>query len=121
SLRVSPDGSQLGFGYQEGRPVPIPKIAMVPITGGPMHFISQVPLGARSLSWSPSGKALQYGLTRNGASNLWEQPLSGGPPRQITNFTSDLIFGFAWSRDAKQLFLARGNVTSDVILISNFR
>ena len=120
SLQVSPDGTQLAFGYQEGRPVPIPKIATVPIAGGPMHFISQVPLGTRGLAWSPSGKALQYGLTRNGASNLWEQPLSGGPPRQITNFASDLIFGFAWSRDEKQLLLIRGNVTSDVILISNF-
>ena len=121
SLQVSPDGTQLAFGYQEGRPVPIPKIAMVPVAGGPMHFISQVPLGTRGLAWSPSGKALQYGLTRNGASNLWEQPLSGGPPRQITNFASDRIFDFAWSRDGKQLLLIRGNVTSDVILISNFR
>ncbi len=120
SLRVSPDGTQLAFSYQEGNPVPMPKVAMVPIVGGPMHSISQVPLGARGLSWSPSGKALQYGLTRNGATNLWEQPVSGGPPRQITNFASDQIFGFAWSRDEKQLFLIRGNVTSDVILISNF-
>jgi Tol biopolymer transport system component len=121
SLQVSPDGSQLAFGYQEGSPVPIPKIAMVATAGGPMRFISQVPLGTRGLSWSPSGKALQYGLTRNGASNIWEQPLSGGPPRQITNFASDLIFNFAWSRDGKQLLLIKGNVTSDVILISNFR
>ena len=121
SLQVSPDGTQLAFGYQEGRPVPIPKIAMVATAGGPMHFISQVPLGTRGLAWSPSGKALQYGLTRNGASNLWEQPLSGGPPRQITNFASDRIFNFAWSRDGKQLLLIRGDVTSDVILISNFR
>ena len=121
SLQVSPDGSQLAFGYQEGRPVPIPKLGMVATTGGPLHFISQVPLGTRGLAWSPSGKALQYGLTRNGASNLWEQPLSGGPPHQITNFASDLIFNFAWSRDGKQLLLIKGNITSDVILISNFR
>ena len=120
SLQVSPDGSQLAFGYQEGSPVPIPKLGMVATAGGPMHFISQVPLGTRGLAWSPSGKALQYGLTRNGASNLWEQPLSGGPPHQITNFASDLIFNFAWSRDGKQLLLIKGNITSDVILISNF-
>jgi eukaryotic-like serine/threonine-protein kinase len=121
SLQVSPDGTQLAFGYQEGRPVPIPKIAMVATAGGPMHFISQVPLGTRGLAWSPSGKALQYALTRNGASNLWEQPLSGGVPRQLTNFASDRILTFAWSRDGKQLLLIRGDVTSDVILISNFR
>jgi Tol biopolymer transport system component len=60
-------------------------------------------------------------LLRNGASNIWEQPLSGGAPHQITNFASDRIPSFAWSRDGKQLLLIRGNQTSDVILISNFR
>ena len=121
SLQVSPDGTQLAFGYQEGRPVPIPQIATVPVAGGPMHVVSQVPLGTRGLAWSPSGKALQVGFLRNGASNIWEQPLSGGPPHQITNFASDRIYAFAWSRDGKQLFMSRGNITADVILISNFR
>ena len=45
SLVISPDGTQLAFGYQEGRPVPIPKIGTVPVGGGPMHEVSQVPLG----------------------------------------------------------------------------
>jgi eukaryotic-like serine/threonine-protein kinase len=121
SLRVSPDGSQLAFAYQEGSPVPTPKIAIVATAGGPQQVVGQVPLGTRGLAWSPSGKALQYGLLRNGAANIWEQPLSGGPPHQITNFTSDRIPSFALSRDGKQLLVIRGNVTSDVILISNFR
>ena len=86
-----------------------------------MHEVSQVPLGTRGMAWSPPGKALQVGFLRNGASNVWEQPLSGGPPHQITNFASDRISGFAWSRDGKQLFLTRGNTTADVILITNFR
>jgi eukaryotic-like serine/threonine-protein kinase len=120
SLQVSPDGSQIAFGYQEGSPVPIPRIATVPVAGGPMHVVGQVPLGTRGLAWSPSGKALQVGFLKNGASNIWEQPLSGGPPHQITNFTSDRISAFAWSRDGKQLLLIRGNITSDVILIGNF-
>ena len=65
------------------------------------------------------GKALDYLLT-GGASNIWRQALAGGPPKQITNFKSDLIFSFDWSRDGKQLALARGATSSDVILISNF-
>ena len=36
-------------------------------------------------------------------------------------FTSGRIFGFSWSRDGKQLFVAKGSETSDVVLISNFR
>ena len=121
SIRVSPDGSRVAFAYQEGSPVPIPKIGMVAATGGALQFISQTPLGARSLYWSASGKALQYVLTRNGASNIWEQPVSGGAPQQLTKFTSGLISSFAWSRDGKQLLLTKFNRTSDVILISNFR
>ena len=60
-------------------------------------------------------------ITRNGAANIWEQPVAGGPRRQITNFTSGLIFDFDWSRDGKLLYLAKGEKNSDVILISDFR
>jgi len=121
ALKVSPDGTLITYAYQEGSPVPVGKLGIVSTAGGSSKFVAQVPIGGRYLHWSPSGKAIQYRLTRNGASNVWEQPLSGGPPHQITNFTSGLIFDFAWSLDGKQLLLARGNETSDVILISNFR
>ncbi len=121
TLAVSPDGAQLAFVYQEGSPVPLNKLAVIATGGGAPHFIAQTPLNARGLRWSPSGKALQYILTRNGAGNIWEQPLAGGPAKQITNFTSGLIFDFAWSRDGKQLLVAKGTNSSDVILISNFR
>ena len=121
SIRVSPDGHLVAFGYQEGTPVPLSKMGTVPSTGGTLRFIAQVPLGARSMRWAPSGKGLQLTLTRNGASNVWEQPLAGGEPHQITHFASGLIFAFAWSGDGKQLLLAKGNRTSDVILISNFK
>ena len=41
--------------------------------------------------------------------NIWEQPLNGGPPRQLTNFPSGRIFdfNFNWSRDGKRLLMAR--------------
>jgi Tol biopolymer transport system component/predicted Ser/Thr protein kinase len=118
---VSPDGQQLAFSYQEGTPVPLEKLATVSASGGAHKFVSQLPLGTRGLRWSPSGQALQYLLTRNGASNLWEQPLAGGPPSQLTHFTSGQIYDFNWSRDGKQLLLAKGHQSSDLILISNFR
>ena len=70
---------------------------------------------------APDGKAVEYVLTQEGVSNIWEQQLRGGPPKQITNFKSGLIFAFDWSWDGKQLALTRGSENSDVILISNFR
>jgi eukaryotic-like serine/threonine-protein kinase len=120
-LKVSPDGTLVAFMYREGSPVPVLRLGVVSAEGGPLRFTSPVPIGSAGLSWSTTGRALQYLLTRNGATNVWEQALTGGEPRQITNFTSGRIFDFAWSRDGKQLVLAKGNQSSDVILISNFR
>jgi Tol biopolymer transport system component len=55
-------------------------------------------------------------------SNIWSQPLDGGPPKQITKFTSGQIFSFDWSRDGKQqLVCSRGTQTTDVILIKDQR
>jgi len=78
-------------------------------------------MGAFGIHWAPDGQALDYHLFRAGASNIWRQPLAGGPPKQMTNFKSDLIFFFDWSRDGKQLALERGTISSDVVLISNFQ
>ncbi|MGO9124730.1 MAG: protein kinase domain-containing protein [Terriglobales bacterium] len=119
--RISPDGSLVAVRYQEGSPVPVIKIGVVPASGGSLRFVAQLPIGAVGLRWSPDGKGLQYLLTRSGATNVWEQPLAGGDPHQVTRFASGQIFSFAWSRDGKQLLLSRGNESSDVILISNFR
>jgi Tol biopolymer transport system component len=73
------------------------------------------------MRWSPDGGGVQYLLTRKGATNVWEQKLSGREPRQVTNFTSGEIFDFVWTRDGKTLLLARGEITRDVVMISNFR
>jgi Tol biopolymer transport system component/predicted Ser/Thr protein kinase len=120
-VRVSPDGKQIAFLYQEGDPMPLNKLAVASAEGGSLQFTGTMPIGYAGLAWAPSGKALQYLLTRNGATNLWEQPLPGGKPRQITNFSSGRIFDFAWARDGRQFLLTKGNQTSDVILIRNFR
>ena len=70
--------------------------------------------------WSPDGKSLQYLLSRGGAGNIWEQPLTGGPPRQVTSFTDRQSLAFAWSRDGKQLAVLRGLDAFDIVLMSNF-
>jgi Tol biopolymer transport system component len=74
-----------------------------------------------ALSWSPDGRALVYVLTKGDVSNLWQQPLDGGAPKQITNFNSGRIWNFAYSRDGRQLALARGEMTHDAVLISDVK
>jgi serine/threonine protein kinase/Tol biopolymer transport system component len=117
----SPDGKWIAYVYIEAGPVPTPKISVIPVDGGPSVHVFGLPVGGEELRWSPDQKGIQFLVTKNGASNVWEQPLSGGAPHPITNFSSGRIFGFAWTRDGKQLLLAKGGVTTDVVLISNFR
>src|SRR5208282_1398794 len=115
---ISPDGGWIAYGYQELEPVPQGKMAIVPAGGGAAKYtFSMLP---DTMHWSPDGKGVQYLRTTKGAMNIWEQRLTGGEPRPITSFTSGLIFDFSWTRDGKQLLLAKGEDTRDVVLISNF-
>jgi Tol biopolymer transport system component len=69
------------------------------------------------LKWLPDGKALSYIVTDDqGTSNLWSQPLPGGPVEKLTSFREDQIFDYAWSRDGAQLVCLRGRVSSDAYL-----
>jgi TolB protein len=115
---ISPDGKWVAiyaFDEAAGRF----EIAYMPIEGGePTKLSYQV---EAAFAWSPDSKAVLFVDNRNGVSNLMSQPLDGRPPRQITNFTEGTIFNFAWSGDGQQLFLARGAINSDVVLINNVK
>ena len=64
----------------------------------------------------PNGNALAY--VDNRTNNLWVQPRDGSPPRQLTHFPADrlTIWDFDWSADGSRLAVARGQITSDVVL-----
>jgi Tol biopolymer transport system component len=119
--QISPDGKLLAYLAMPATMSGSRVLTVVPFGGGSPLYRFDVPMGAFGINWAPDGKALDYHLFRAGASNIWRQALAGGPPKQITNFKSDRTFSFAWSRDGKQLALARGSTSSDVILISNFQ
>ena len=97
------------------------QLKVIPSDGGADLYKFDWPASASAARWAPEGDAVEYALTRSGVSNIWRQKLGGGPPKQITNFESGLIFDFDWSRDGRQLALTRGSESSDVVLISNFR
>ncbi len=122
---ISPDGKLIAFIAEDPESHRF-RPAVVPIDGGKIAFPAGLPadanaMGAQSFQWTRDGHGLIYALTRNGVSNLWSKPLEGGKPRQLTNFTTDLIFSYGWSVDGKQLAVSRGSVTSDVVLIRNVK
>jgi Tol biopolymer transport system component len=79
------------------------------------------PLPGKLPVWAPDESGLDYVVTRNGVSNIWRQPLTGGPRVQITNFNMGQIFSFAWSPKGRWLSLGTGANRSDVVLMSNER
>ncbi len=115
---VSPDGKTIACYYWDERPDTQLGIALIPFEGGQPTKVMTLP--SNNVRWSPDGTALTYVDSRSGVSNIWSQPLDGGPAVQLTNFKTDLIFAFEWSRDGRQLACARGIVTSDAVLFSNF-
>ena len=70
-----------------------------------------------ALRWRPDGQAVTY-LARD--NHLWLQPLDGGPPQQLTHFSTGRTVSHAWSPDGKWLYLVREETTRDAVLIRNF-
>ena len=50
---------------------------------------------------------------------LWIQPVSGGPPQELTYFR-DAVIAYAWSPDSARLAVARETDSTDVVLFKNF-
>ena len=71
--------------------------------------------------WTPDGKSLIFRRTDTIVGNLWKQGLAGGKPVQFTDFTSQRLAYFAYSRDFKNLLVSRGSVLQNVVMLKNFR
>lgn len=118
---VSPDGAWIACSYVPRSDQP-PVLAILPITGGPPKrtFVLPPTATASPLAWTPDSGAVSFVNNENGVSNIWQQPVSGGPAAAITHFKSGTIFNFQWSRYGR-LALSRGSEMTDAVLIKNFR
>ena len=118
---VSPDGAWIACSYVPRSDQP-PVLAVLPIIGGPPKRTFVLPPTATPspLAWTPDGRAVSFVNHENGVSNIWKQPVSGGPVVAITHFKSGTIFNFQWSHDGR-LALSRGSEMTDAVLIKNFR
>ena len=122
--KISPDGKRLAcLSYPSGDPrFSATHLAVYDLTFAPPRkiFDSLLPDGT-DIAWSPNGAAIDYIREDSGAGNVWRQPLAGGPPAQITHFTTGELFRLARSRDGSRLGIARGNTSSELVLIRSFQ
>jgi Tol biopolymer transport system component len=122
---VSPDGKFVGFGRIDPGNMAQPQFAIVPFDGGQPIKTLPAPASSRpdraGFRWSADGKGIYYVDTRGNIPNVWIMPIDGGPAKPVTNFTSGFLYRYAFSRDDKQLALAQGTLTSDIVLIKDFR
>jgi Tol biopolymer transport system component/predicted Ser/Thr protein kinase len=114
---VSPDGKMLAYTHaDESQKIEV-AVTSLEENAPEKHF----DVATEILRWAPGGQSLLYVNTADGVSNIWSQPISGGPPQQVTHFKSLLIRNFDLSRDGKQLLMNRGTTTRDVVLIRDLK
>lgn len=120
---VSPDGRRVASFHRDASAAGGYSVVVTPFDGGPPELTFAIPQDIVPLPfvrWSPDGQSLTYTAHRDGISNIWTQPLSGGAAKQLTDFKSEGRLRFDWSRDGKQLVLSRHVWTSDLVLLRNF-
>jgi Tol biopolymer transport system component/DNA-binding winged helix-turn-helix (wHTH) protein len=120
----SPDGKFISCILPNSSKVERGSLAILSADGGPPNQTFPVVQFAHyyvTPRWSPAGQAILYTEKQNGVGNLWKQPLAGGSPQQLTDFKTDIISNFAFSRDGKNIVLARGPKGAYVVLIRDFK
>jgi hypothetical protein len=118
---VSPDGQWLAY-RKTNLETKQAHIVIRPISlEGPVKMLELPPTAGGLVRWLPNGQGVCFNDDRTGASEIWVQPITGGPAKQLTNFQSENIFWFSWSRDGKHLAVTRGSKVSDVVMISKLR
>jgi Tol biopolymer transport system component len=124
---ISPDGKLVAYLSQDEQKSQQSTVEIIQFEDGKRNKSFQLPPTAvaaptnsyAQLEWMPDGKSVMYIDNKGGVSNLWVQPLAGGPPRQITHFQSDAIIYYHWSPDGKYLGVVQGSTTSDVLLMTS--
>lgn len=115
---VSPDGKLLAYDIED----PQTKRRQIVIINfpdlAPLKTFNR-PVTIEGWRWAPDSRAIVHRDRRGDVSNLWRQPVDGAPATQITDFKSETIRYFSYSRDGKHLAMSRGSVTRDAVLITD--
>ncbi|MFS8084429.1 MAG: protein kinase domain-containing protein [Acidobacteriota bacterium] len=115
----SPDGRLIAYDYFDENQTRR-MIGVISSEGGPQLKSFDLTRG-NIVRWAPTGQALTLTISKGGIGNIWIQPLDGGERQQLTDFKSEAIRNYQWSRDGKQLAVTRGTQSSNVILVRDLK
>jgi hypothetical protein len=115
---VSPDGRLLAYDHFDD--VNGWQTAVVPADGSTSPRLLGFHAFRGIVRWTSDSRSLVY-IDDKHLGKIWRQPLAGGPPRPFASFATEGVAYFDLSPDDKRLVVARGNLYSDVVLITNFR
>ena len=113
-VSVSPDGGLLlGVGWDAERRQSA--LATLATEGGRVQLLRHIPVAGGI--WAGVGRAITHPAPTATGVALVNSPLEPGPSTEVMTISTN-IFGMAWSRDGKQLALAQGASSSEVVLIT---
>ncbi len=116
---LSPDGRHALFLEWQTADRAMSHLKVAPVAGGAP--ILDIPwLRGLDLRWHPRGDAITFRSTDRGVTNLFQIPLTGGAPTQLTKFQSGTFSSYDWTPDGG-LVLVRTSTTSDIVMISDWR
>ena len=121
--KISPDGKRLAyhsFRYDNQTSDLERSVKVVGIEGEKIESSAeQTELNIPpEFKWSPDGKSLTY-IERSGVDNLRNISMADKKEKPLTDFNSSSITNFTWSRDGKKIFILRGLVNGDLVLIKD--
>ncbi|MDP1675262.1 MAG: protein kinase [Bacteroidota bacterium] len=90
------------------------------LTGGKPEYVFDLPKRfTGNISLRPNSDEVSYTVTNDGVSNIYTRSLDGGSQKQFTKFEEYFIASFAWTPDGKSLVVSRGDIRSDVVIITD--
>lgn len=120
---VSPDGMLLAFfaSVQPDSKLWELRVADVKSLNPVRSFtLPETAVPFSGLAWAPEGRGLTYVSASGGSANLWQQPLDGGRPRQLTDFNDAEILSFAWSPRGGEIVCVLSTKTYTPVLVRPF-
>jgi Tol biopolymer transport system component len=95
-------------------------LTMVPAEGGkPKALFDLQDEADNVIKMRPRSNDISYIATIEGVSNIYVRSLDGGPARKYTDFNDYMITQFAWTSDGTSLVVSRGDIRSDVVIITD--